>query len=76
MSSTILAKSEFAIVVKNLTKRFSNSSSKVLRNSLLGIGSKAPKDFIALENISRKNGGVIRNPIRNAGIRVLLNEPT
>lgn len=52
MSGTILAKSEFAIVVKNLTKRFSNSSSKVLRNSLLGIGSKAPKDFIALENIS------------------------
>lgn len=45
---------KYVVEIQNLSKRFSRSSTKVMRNALLGIESGSSEDFIALDNISFK----------------------
>ena len=54
MSSDVSCSSEFAIVVKNLSKYFSNSYLKVLKNSFLRNLCSKKDEFIALDNVSFK----------------------
>ena len=54
MGCTPSDKKEFAIVVKNLSKTFSYSHLKVLKNSLMPSPCLKQGDFVALDNVSFK----------------------